>query len=72
MTPALAAACAEAVHVVTADGKILKAGRAVLFVLEVLGYRRFARLFAKRPLIWGVEAGYRLVARYRGLLARFF
>lgn len=66
------AACAEAVHVLTSDGRTLRAGRAVLFILEVLGYGPLARLFARRPLIWGVEAGYRLVARYRHLLARFF
>lgn len=72
MSPALAAECEKAVHVVTADGRVLKAGRAVLFVLGVLGYKRLARLLAAPPLVWGVEAGYALVARYRGFLARFF
>lgn len=68
MTPGLYAACRESVHVVTADGRVLEAGGAVIHVLAVLGFRRSARLMnAVRPL---VEAGYHLVARNRHLIAR--
>jgi predicted DCC family thiol-disulfide oxidoreductase YuxK len=70
LTPALRRACARAVHVITADGETLRAGRACLFVLDAIGYHRTARLLRLPPLIWAVEGGYRLVARYRGPLGR--
>ena len=38
MTPELNAACGRAVHVVQSDGTILRAGRAVLFILEEIGW----------------------------------
>lgn len=72
MTPALHRACARAVHVVTPDGRVLRAGRASLFVLERIGYRRQARLLTVPPLIWAVELGYRLVAANRPFFARLF
>lgn len=70
MTDALAARCARAVHVLTPDGTLLAGGRASLFVLERIGFPRLARLLRRRPLVWAVEAGYRLVARNRGCFAR--
>ena len=71
MTPALHAACEKAVHVVKADGTILRAGRAALFVLEHIGWRRLARLLVLPPFIWAVEIGYYIVANNRPLFARF-
>lgn len=71
MTPALFAACAHAVHVVTIDGRVLRAGRAALFVLAHTRYRRWARLLGFPPLIWGVELGYQIVAAHRPFFARF-
>jgi predicted DCC family thiol-disulfide oxidoreductase YuxK len=71
MTRQLAEACATALHVVTDDGKILKAGRACLFVLAAIGRRRTARLLSLPPLVWLVELGYRLVARHRTFFGRF-
>jgi predicted DCC family thiol-disulfide oxidoreductase YuxK len=70
MTEALATACARAVHVVTAGGKVLRAGRAVLYVLGRLGHPVLARLLALPPLVWGVELCYWLVARNRHLFSR--
>ena len=58
----------RAVLVETPDGRRLEGGRACLFVLGELGHPRIARLLGQRPLIWGVEAGYRLVSRLRGRL----
>jgi hypothetical protein len=72
MTDDLAARCARAVHVLGADGTRLAAGRASLFVLERIGFPRLARLLGRRPLVWGVELGYRIVARHRPFFARFF
>lgn len=71
MTPALRAACARAVHVITSDGRVLRAGRASLYVLSQIGHGRIAWLLGLPPLIWCVEIGYRLVAGHRPLFARF-
>ena len=70
MTPELRDACRRAIHVLTADGQTLRAGRASLFVLGRVGFPVLARLLALPPLIWGVELGYRLVARNRSLVSR--
>lgn len=70
MTPALAAACARAVHVRTIDGAWLRGGRACLFVLERIGFPRVARIARVPPLVWLVEAGYRVVAGNRPFFSR--
>lgn len=70
MTPHLAAACERAVHLVTAEGRTIRAGKACLFILERIGWGWFARLLSLPPLIWGVEAAYYIVARNRPLFAR--
>lgn len=72
MTPELREACRRAMHVLTAEGELLRAGRAALFVFErtTPGWRRLARIARFPPLLWGVELGYFLVARNRGLIAR--
>ena len=72
MTPELAAACARAMHVLTAGGELLRAGRAATFVLERIGYRRTARLMASAPAVPLVELGYWLVARSRHWVGRPF
>jgi predicted DCC family thiol-disulfide oxidoreductase YuxK len=72
MTPELRDACRRAVHVVTTDGRVLRAGRASLFVLGQTGYPRLARLLSVPPLVWIVELGYVLVARNRSLVSRLF
>lgn len=71
MTPEWYARCQQAVQVWTADGHVLQAGRACLEIGAVLGYRRLARLLARPPLLWGVEAVYRVVARHRPFFARW-
>ncbi|MFQ5576219.1 MAG: hypothetical protein ACE5G8_04440 [Anaerolineae bacterium] len=72
MTPRLYRACARAVHVITVKGQVIKAGRAVLCVLEEIGYpRRLVRIFGRPPLVWGVELGYRLVERHRPFFGKF-
>jgi predicted DCC family thiol-disulfide oxidoreductase YuxK len=71
MKPELYAACARAVHVVTSNGRTLRAGRAVLFILEQIGWRPLARFLALPPMIWGVELGYKIVAEHRPFFARF-
>ena len=70
MTDALRSACADALHVISGDGRVLRAGRAMLFVFGELGHPRLARLLARRPAVWGVEIFYWGVARNRRLLSR--
>ena len=70
MTDALTAACARAMHVVTPEGQVLRAGRASLYILGQLGWRRTATALSRRPLVWAVEVGYGLVARGRSLISR--
>lgn len=62
----------QGVHVITADGRVIRAGRAVLFILEQLGYRWVARMLSLPPFVWLVELGYALVARFRKRLSRWF
>lgn len=64
-------ACSKAVHVITADGRVLAGGRAALHVLEGIGWRGRARLLSSPVFFWAVEGSYRLVARNRRLFSRF-
>lgn len=71
MTPQLRAACAESVHVITRDGRVLAGARAVLFALENLGWKRAARLLSSPLLLPLCEFGYKIVARHRLFFSRF-
>jgi predicted DCC family thiol-disulfide oxidoreductase YuxK len=66
---ALRADCARAVQMITREGKNLRAGRAVISVLERIGLRALAPLRFP-PLVWLTEVGYRLVARNRRLISK--
>jgi predicted DCC family thiol-disulfide oxidoreductase YuxK len=72
MTPRLYQACRRAVHVITADGRILKAGRASVFILAEIGYPSWLiRPFTRPPLVWFTELGYYLVAHNRPFFSKF-
>ena len=71
IAPEIIAACQDAVHVVSSDGKVLRAGRATLFILERIGWGWFARLLSVPPFIWLIEIAYRIVASHRDFFARF-
>jgi predicted DCC family thiol-disulfide oxidoreductase YuxK len=70
MTPELAAACERAMHVLCADGRLLRAGRASLYILSGLGWPRIAMFFSLPPMIWFVELGYQIVVSNRVLFDR--
>jgi predicted DCC family thiol-disulfide oxidoreductase YuxK len=75
MTPQLKRACEDAVHVVTRDGRILRAGVAVMFILRAILPRPWGflpRILSGAPWIWPIEAGYKWVAENRPCAARFF
>ena len=69
MTPELRAACQRAMHVVTSEGEVLRAGRASLFILKETGNRRLAAILGLPPFVWAVELAYRIVARNRSQLS---
>ena len=72
MTPQLYEACQQAVHVLTTEGQVLRAGRAVMFLLEQIGYPRWLiRPFTWPPLIWFTELGYWIVANNRPFFSSF-
>ena len=71
MTESLRRACADALHVIDGEGGVLRAGRALLFILGALGYPRTARVLGSVPLVWGVELVYRAVAHNRQRISRF-
>jgi len=70
MTEALAAACRQAVQVVTRDGTVLAGAEAVAFVLGEVGWPRWARLLTRPPLRWVLRQAYAWLARHRGALSR--
>jgi len=70
VTPERAAAFRDAVHVRTASGEWLRGGRACLYVLERIGFSSLARIARVPPLVWLVEATYRLVASNRVFFSR--
>ena len=59
------------VHVIAADGRVLRSGRAVLFIGEQLGYGWLTRPLSLPPMVWVVEGVYWIVARMRGKLSRW-
>jgi len=71
MTPRLRRACSRAVHVVTPEGRILRAGRAALYIIGACGWPLAAQVLSVPPLVWLVEIGYRIVANNRPLFGRF-
>lgn len=72
MTPQLERACRRAVHVVTPDGRLLKAGRAALYVLGEIGWPKLlVQVLSLPPLVWPVEIVYRIVANNRMFLSRY-
>lgn len=66
MTPLLRVQARKAVQIVTADGRHLSGGRAVLFALREVGWHPVPiRLLQHRPFVWVVDLGYRIVAANR-------
>ena len=72
MTPQLYEACKLATHVITSDDRIIKAGRAAMFILEEIGCPRWlVRPFTWPPLVWFTELAYWLVANNRPFFGKF-
>lgn len=72
MTPLLRQQAERAVQVITPEGRQMSGGRAVLFVLEQVGWHpALVRLASRQPFVSVVELGYRIVARNRTFFSRF-
>ncbi len=69
MTPELHEACKRAVHIVASDGRILRAGRAGLFILHGIGFP--VGPLGWPPLVWLVEIAYWVIASNRKAIARW-
>jgi predicted DCC family thiol-disulfide oxidoreductase YuxK len=76
LSPRVRAACAHSVHLKRRDGRLLKAGRAVLFALEKTAASRLEaalwRLLRQMPFIFPIEIGYAYVASHRLLISKYF
>jgi len=73
MTPELEQEAMRSMIVVTDDGREIIGGRAVMFVLEQCGwFTPVTRLLGRRPFVWAVNAGYRIVANNRQFFSRVF
>ena len=71
MTPLLRIQAQQAVQLITADGRRLHGGRAVLLVLRETGWHpNLVRLVERRPFVWFVDLGYRIVAANRPRFSR--
>lgn len=71
MSPELAEACERAMHVVTTDGRLLRAGRATMFLFEHTGCGWIAKVWSYPPMVWPVEVAYWIFARCRPFFALF-
>jgi predicted DCC family thiol-disulfide oxidoreductase YuxK len=66
MTPLLMVQAQRAVQLVTSDGRQLSGGKAVLFALRETGWHpTLVRLLERRPFVWAVDLGYKIVAANR-------
>lgn len=66
MTPLLRVQAQQAVQLITIDGEQLSGGRAVLFALrETAWHPSLIRLLELPPVVWAVDASYRIVAANR-------
>lgn len=71
MTDEIRKRCARAVHVLTPDGRWLRAGRASLYLFRLAGWGWFASGLMLPPFVWVMEFFYWMVANNRNFFARF-
>lgn len=72
MTVDLRRRCERALHLIPPGGEPVAAGKAALGVLSLLGWKKTAAFLSAAPMRWAVEAGYRLIARHRFFIGKFF
>ncbi len=72
LAPSLKEACGDAMHVIKADGTVIKAGRAAMFCGTFTPYSGWARIGLWPMFLPFVELGYAFVARNRNLVSKLF
>lgn len=70
ITAEVARACDKSVHLLLPDGQMLTGGRAVMQALKLVGWRLIPAIFSVPPFSWGLELGYKVVAKNRLLFSR--
>lgn len=68
---ALRARCRDALYVLPVEGEPLHSARALLYVGRRIGFGWITWLGWIPPILWGLELGYRYMARNRKLFARY-
>ena len=71
ISPELREKCRGAVHVIKADGEILRAGRAMLFCGQQTRWHQLARIAGWPIFLPFVEIGYGIIAKNRMFFSKF-
>lgn len=71
ISPDLRAACQKAVHVIKADGTIIRGGEAMLFCGEFTRWHQLARIGQWPIFLPFVELGYKIIAANRMMVSKF-
>lgn len=69
LSPELRQACSQAMHVVKANGEIVRGGRAALFCGRFTRWHQLARIGEWPVFLPFVELGYKIVAANRGFFS---
>ena len=71
LAPSLAESCSHAVHVIKADGTVIKAGRAMMFCGTFTRFSGWARIAMWPIFLPFIEIGYKFIAANRMLMSKF-
>jgi len=71
LSPELRAACKNAMHVIKADGEVIRGGKAAMFCGRFTRWNRLARIGQWPIFLPFVDLGYQIVAANRGIFSRF-
>lgn len=72
LAPSLKEACSHAVHVIKADGEVIRGGRAMMFCGLFTRFSGWARIATWPVFLPFIELGYKVVARNRNLVSHLF
>lgn len=70
LAPSLREACRHAVHVIKADGTVIKAGRAMMFCGLFTPFSGWARIAMWPMILPFIEVGYKFIAHNRMLVSK--
>ena len=70
LAPSLKEACSHAVHVIKADGTVIKAGRAIMFCGTFTRFSGWARIALWPVFLPFIEIGYKFIAKNRMLMSK--